>query len=376
MAIEVQNITKKFGEFYALNDIDLRIESGELFALLGPSGSGKTTLLRIIAGLEEPSDSKGSIMFDGESVESQKVRDRNVGFVFQHYALFRHMTVFENIAFGLRVRPRSTRPNKQVIHKKVMDLLHLIQLDTLSDRYPHQLSGGQRQRVALARALAVEPKVLLLDEPFGALDAKVRQELRSWLRRLHNEIHLTSVFVTHDQDEALELADRVAVMNAGKIEQLGTPDEVFHHPATEFVIHFLGTVNQFRGRLESGKLRIGSNEYFYEYEIDAFSSVKVENEIASVFVRPHDLVLTHNPQTKSSSIRANVVRIHSAGARVRVEMMTETNDLLVAEISHQELRDLHLESGELVFVTPRNLRIFGSNAVSIPTHSYAPRKAK
>ncbi len=377
MGIEVRNITKQFGSFYALNDVSLRIRSGELFALLGPSGSGKTTLLRIIAGLEAPSAPHGEILFGGENVEAQRVGDRGVGFVFQHYALFRHMSVFENIAFGLRIRPRSTRPSKAVIREKVMELLHLIQLDNLSDRLPHQLSGGQRQRVALARALAVEPKVLLLDEPFGALDAKVRQELRSWLRRLHDEIHLTSVFVTHDQDEALELADCVAVMNAGQIEQVGTPDDVFHNPATEFVMHFLGSVNQFRGRLESGKLQIGS----YEYDLDAFSSVKVDDELASVFVRPHDLVLSLLPEEGASSIRANVVRIHSAGARVRVEMQTETQDILVAEISHQEYSDLHLENGGDVFVTPRNLRVFGTSSapassISIPTKPFRPRKAK
>ncbi len=377
MGIEVRNITKQFGSFYALNDVSLRIRSGELFALLGPSGSGKTTLLRIIAGLEAPSGPDGEILFGGENVEAQRVGDRGVGFVFQHYALFRHMSVFENIAFGLRIRPRSTRPSKAVIREKVMELLHLIQLDNLADRLPHQLSGGQRQRVALARALAVEPKVLLLDEPFGALDAKVRQELRSWLRRLHDEIHLTSVFVTHDQDEALELADCVAVMNAGQIEQVGTPDDVFHNPATEFVMHFLGSVNQFRGRLESGKLQIGS----YEYDLDAFSSVKVDDELASVFVRPHDLALSLLPEEGASSIRASVVRIHSAGARVRVEMQTETQDVLVAEISHQEYSDLHLENGENVFVTPRNLRVFGTSSapvssISIPTKPFRPRKAK
>ena len=207
MGIEVKNITKQFGTFNALNDVSLHIQPGELFALLGPSGSGKTTLLRIIAGLEYPSGTSGEILFAGKNVESQQVGNRGVGFVFQHYARFRHMTVFDNIAFGLRIRPRSTRPGKAIIREKVMKLLRMVQLDNLADRYPHQLSGGQRQRVALARALAVEPRVLLLDEPFGALDAKVRQELRSWLRRLHDEIHLTSVFVTHDQDEALELAD-------------------------------------------------------------------------------------------------------------------------------------------------------------------------
>ena len=230
MGIEVRNITKTFGAFTALRDVSLSVATGELVALLGPSGSGKTTLLRIIAGLEEPDAGSGAILFHDEDVARRNVGSRQVGFVFQHYALFRHMNVFENVAFGLRVRPRRQRPGRNLVKYKVMRLLKLVQLESMANRYPHQLSGGQRQRVALARALAIEPKVLLLDEPFGALDARVRQELRQWLRRLHDEIHLTSVFVTHDQDEALELADRVLVMNEGRIEQIGTPDEVFHDP--------------------------------------------------------------------------------------------------------------------------------------------------
>src|SRR2546425_8309819 len=254
MSIEAQNITKKFGQFTALDNVSLEIPSGELVALLGPSGSGKTTLLRIIAGLEF-ADS-GTVLFDGEDTTDQTARDRRVGFVFQHYALFRHMTVFENIAFGLRVRPRSMRPSKEKIRAKVDELLKLIQLKNLAGRYPSQLSGGQRQRVALARALAVEPSVLLLDEPFGSLDAKVRQELRRWLRQLHDEIHITSVFVTHDQEEAMEVADRVVVMNEGRIEQLGSPDEVYNHPATPFVYNFLGNVNLFHGRVDDGKAYI------------------------------------------------------------------------------------------------------------------------
>src|SRR5688500_13992212 len=243
MGIEVQRVTKAFGSFVALNDISFAVADGELVALLGPSGCGKTTLLRIIAGLE--TSDAGSVLFDGNDVARRNARDRGVGFVFQHYALFRHMTVFENVAFGLRVRPRAERPADDEIGRRVKSLLELVQLDYLGDRYPSQLSGGQRQRVALARALAVEPKVLLLDEPFGALDAQVRQELRRWLRRLHEEIHLTSVFVTHDQDEALELANRVVVMSDGKIEQDGTPGEVVERPATSFVSNFLGNVNIF-----------------------------------------------------------------------------------------------------------------------------------
>ncbi|QIM53910.1 sulfate/molybdate ABC transporter ATP-binding protein [Hydrogenophaga crocea] len=240
MSINVQNIAKHFGNFHALDNISLDIESGELLALLGPSGCGKTTLLRIIAGLETAD--AGQIVISGEDSTHVHVRERNVGFVFQHYALFRHMTVADNVAFGLRVKPRGERPSEKQIRAKVQELLKLVQLDWLADRYPAQLSGGQRQRIALARALAVEPKVLLLDEPFGALDAQVRKELRRWLRRLHDELHVTSIFVTHDQEEALEVADRVVLMNRGRIEQVGSPREVWEHPATPFVARFLGGV--------------------------------------------------------------------------------------------------------------------------------------
>ena len=247
MSIAIRQLNKRFGKTVACDNLTLDIPSGELVALLGPSGCGKTTLLRIIAGLEVPD--AGSVLFHGEDATRTHVRERNVGFVFQHYALFGHMTIFENVAFGLRVRPRATRPTDAEIKRKVMELLGLVQLDWLADRYPHQLSGGQRQRIALARALAVEPKVLLLDEPFGALDAKVRKELRRWLRRLHDEVHVTSVFVTHDQDEAMEVADRVVVMNQGRIEQQGSPDEVYDAPASPFVLQFLGDVNLFHGRI-------------------------------------------------------------------------------------------------------------------------------
>ena len=247
MSIEVRNISKTFGAFKALDDVTLSLPKGELIALLGPSGCGKTTLLRIIAGLEH-ADS-GSITLSGRDATSKTVRERHVGFVFQHYALFKHMTVFDNVAFGLRVKPRAQRPNENVIREKVMRLLDLVQLAWVADRFPSQLSGGQRQRIALARALAVEPEVLLLDEPFGALDAKVRKELRRWLRHLHDDMHISSVFVTHDQEEALEVADRVVVMNHGKIEQIGSPDEVYSNPASPFVYQFLGNVNVFHSRL-------------------------------------------------------------------------------------------------------------------------------
>ena len=259
MSITIRNVTKTFGRFTALDHVDLDIPRGRLVALLGPSGSGKTTLLRVIAGLEI-ADS-GTVQFDGEDISDRSARERRVGFVFQHYALFRHMTVYENIAFGLRVRPRGTRPTAQRIRERVGELLDLIQLGNQATRYPSQLSGGQRQRVALARALAVEPSVLLLDEPFGALDAKVRLELRRWLRQLHDEVGVTSVFVTHDQDEALEVADQVAVMNRGRIEQVGTPDEVYNRPATSFVYNFLGNVNLFHGRVENGMARIDQRGY-------------------------------------------------------------------------------------------------------------------
>lgn len=354
MSIEVRNITKTFGSFTALNDVSLRVESGELVALLGPSGSGKTTLLRVIAGLEEPDAGSGSILFDEEDVARRRVGDRQVGFVFQHYALFRHMTVFENVAFGLRVRPRRFRPSLLRIRAKVRSLLRLVQLDAMSDRYPHQLSGGQRQRVALARALAVEPRVLLLDEPFGALDAKVRQELRQWLRRLHSEIAFTSVFVTHDQDEALEVADRVAVMNAGKIDQLGTPDEVFHHPNTEFVMNFLGNVNQFHGRLEGGKVRFASMEF------ETPDRPAGASETATVFVRPHDLEIA-NVQNGHPSFKATVARINSAGSSVRLELIAGSGEHLAAELSHERFRCLQIEPGSVVYVTPRTIRVFGDD---------------
>ncbi len=259
MSITVKNLTKSFGNFTALKDINLTVESGELVALLGPSGSGKTTLLRIISGLETADAGSGAVLFDKQDVTSSDVGKRGVGFVFQHYALFKHMSVFENVAFGLRVRPWRHRPSKADIKAKVLELLRLVQLDRFVDRYPSQLSGGQRQRVALARALAVEPKVLLLDEPFGALDAKVRRELRRWLRKLHDEIHITSVFVTHDQEEALEVADRVAVMNNGQIEQIGTPQDVYDRPASKFVYNFLGNVNLFKGRIAHGEIQIGDS---------------------------------------------------------------------------------------------------------------------
>ena len=354
MSIEVCNISKTFGSFKALDDVSLSVQSSELLALLGPSGSGKTTLLRIIAGLEPPDQGSGVIRFHNTDVRQQRVNDRGVGFVFQHYALFRHMTVFENVAFGLRVRPRKNRPTRQEIKDRVMELLLMVQLDGLVGRFPHQLSGGQRQRVALARALAVKPRVLLFDEPFGALDAKVRQELRRWLRRLHDEIHVTSVFVTHDQDEALEVADRIVVMNKGRIEQIGSPDEVFHNPQSEFVMHFLGDVNAFHGRMDAGSLRLGALELPYP------DNMKPMNGNARIFIRPFDVTL--DSQTHGlPSIEAQVIRVHAAGPLVRVELCTENNQRLISEISQERFSTMKLLPGGKVFVRLRHIRVFADS---------------
>lgn len=351
MSIDIQNISKSFGSFKALDNVSLSVKTSELLALLGPSGSGKTTLLRIMAGLEPPDIGNGYIRFHDTDVSQQRVSDRGVGFVFQHYALFRHLTVFENVAFGLRVRPRKERPSKKEIRESVMELLHLVQLDGMASRFPGQLSGGQRQRVALARALAVKPKVLLLDEPFGALDAKVRQELRRWLRRLHEEIHVTSVFVTHDQDEALEVADRIVVMNKGKIEQLGSPDEVFHNPQSEFVMHFLGEVNAFHGRVDSGSLKLGALELPCSEEMLA-----VDGD-AKIYIRPFDVTL--DTQTHGlPAIEAEILRVHAAGPLVRVELMTNTNQRLVSEISQERFATMGLIPGGKVFVRLRHIRVF------------------
>jgi sulfate transport system ATP-binding protein len=360
MSIEVRGISKTFGAFKALDDVSLQVVDGELLALLGPSGSGKTTLLRIIAGLDQPDrvpgGSGGTILFHEEDVGGRHVGDRGVGFVFQHYALFKHMTVFENVAFGLRVKRRRDRPSKAAIATRVTELLRLVQLEVLAGRYPHQLSGGQRQRIALARALAVEPRVLLLDEPFGALDARVRKDLRAWLRRLHDELHVTSIFVTHDQDEALEVADRVVVMNQGRVEQIGTPDEVFHHPSTEFVMHFLGDVNSFHGRVGAGTVRFGTLELPFPEQRQQIVGD------ARVFIRPHDVTI----DTKTdglSALEARVVRIHSAGPVVRVDLVTSADQSLVSEVSQERFATMRLELGSIVYVRPRHIRVFSASSV-------------
>jgi sulfate/thiosulfate transport system ATP-binding protein len=352
MGIEVRNVSKTFGAITVVNDVSFKVGGGELFALLGPSGCGKTTLLRIIAGLEVPDS--GSVLLEGEDATGWNARDRAVGFVFQHYALFRHMTVFENVAFGLRVRPRNRRPSEESISRTVHELLTLVQLDYLADRYPSQLSGGQRQRVALARALAVQPKVLLLDEPFGALDASVRRELRRWLRQLHEEIRLTSVFVTHDQEEAFELADRVVIMNHGKVEQEGASHEVLEDPATPFVMGFLGDVNRFHGRVQAGKGLFGP------LTIDHPSGVEQDDGVArpaSAYARPHELTLGRTES--GGGLWATVQHVNIAGALVKLELKTKDGDQpMRLELPREEHQRLDVQPGERVYVTPRKLRVF------------------
>ncbi len=350
MSIEVRNLRKAFGNFVALDNVSLDVPGGELVALLGPSGSGKTTLLRIIAGLE-PAD-QGVIRFEGEDATDQPVRERQVGFVFQHYALFRHMSVFENIAFGLRVRPRAVRPSDEEIKDTVMGLLRLVQLEALGRRRPSELSGGQRQRVALARALAVKPKVLLLDEPFGALDAKVRKELRRWLRRLHEEVHVTSVFVTHDQEEALEVSDRVVIMNEGRVEQSGTPEEVYEHPATPFVYGFLGDVNLFHGRIDRGLVKVGGSE------LEAPEWAEARDQAGVAYVRTYDVELTPSASGKSS-IEAIVRHVRAFGPVVRLELdRTEDGSSIEAHIPRAHYEQLGVSKGQRVFVSPTSVRVF------------------
>ena len=346
MSIEVRHLYKRFGQTVVCDDLNLTMPSGELVALLGPSGSGKTTLLRIIAGLEVPDS--GSVHFHGEDATGTDVRERQVGFVFQHYALFGHMTIFENVAFGLRVRPRGRRPAEGEVKAKVTDLLKLVQLDWLADRYPSQLSGGQRQRIALARALAVEPQVLLLDEPFGALDAKVRKDLRRWLRRLHDEMHITSVFVTHDQEEAMEVADRVVVMNQGRIEQEGAPDQVYDHPATPFVLQFLGDVNLFHARLGH-----------------APGGAEAAGEVS--YVRPHELQVLGEPA--EGSIAATLSQALTVGPQTRLEFQRADDggyiDVELPRAEYQRLRDrLGLKAGSAVHLKPRRVTRFAEHGAA------------
>lgn len=350
MSIEVQNISKKFAGFTALDNINLDIHSGELLALLGPSGCGKTTLLRIIAGLEK-ADS-GKIIFNGQDSTDTHVSKRQIGFVFQHYALFRHMTVFDNIAFGLNVKPRKDRPSQEAIREKVMALLKMVQLDWLANAYPSQLSGGQRQRIALARSLAVEPQVLLLDEPFGALDAKVRKDLRRWLRQLHDDINLTSIFVTHDQEEALEVSDRVVVMNHGKIEQVGSPDEIYDTPASPFVTQFLGDVNLFHGRIQDKHFTSGD----FRHEISQHSAHFTGAE-AIAYIRPHDIEISLDATNALG--HGQIEHIHSIGPIVRVEIARDGQDENIEVVLTKErYRSLGLMPGDNVYVKARKVAVF------------------
>jgi sulfate transport system ATP-binding protein len=345
MSISIQKVSRRFGSFQALDDVTLEVPSGSLTALLGPSGSGKTTLLRIVAGLE--SADTGSVLFQEEDVTETSARDRGVGFVFQHYALFRHMPVFENVAFGLRVRKVS---GDEVRHR-VMELLKMVRLEGLGNRFPTELSGGQRQRVALARALAVRPKLLLLDEPFGALDAKVRQELRTWLRKLHEEMNVTTVFVTHDQEEAFEMADQVVVMNHGRIEQIGTPQAVFDRPATSFVMDFLGNVNVFHGRVQSGRVTLGPFNLSYDdYQHD-------EPREATAYVRPHELDIDRSPSF--SSLPGKIKQINPAGSVLKVRVAVEEFGVeLNIDVSHDRARSLNLKLNDAVYVHPSSVRVF------------------
>jgi sulfate transport system ATP-binding protein len=345
MSITATSITKTFGRYTALDHVDLRVPSGKLVALLGPSGSGKTTMLRIIAGLEFADPGSGRIEFNGEDVTQVPAGKRGVGFVFQHYALFRHMTVFDNIAFGLRVRARRERPAESAISERVRDLLKLVQLDHLEKRFPSQLSGGQRQRVALARALAVQPKVLLLDEPFGALDAKVRKDLRRWLRQFHDEIHLTTVFVTHDQEEALEIADEVVIMNQARVEQVGSPQEVYDRPASPFVYKFLGNVNVLR-------------------DVEAWGAtgpIHDNGRLAAdglVYVRPHEIEVVN--QVPSEPGVPGILRyVHTAGSQARLSLeLLNTREHVEAEISRAELAGLAVKLNEVVLLRLRPTHTF------------------
>ena len=345
MKIALHEVTRRFGAFTALDNVNLDIHSGELVALLGPSGSGKTTLLRIIAGLDWPN--QGEVHFDGEDALSRSVGERNVGFVFQNYALFRHMTVFENVAFGLRARPRRLRPTEAAIRARVNQLLELVQLGPLGQRLPNQLSGGQRQRIALARALAIEPRILLLDEPFGALDAKVRKELRQWLRSLHSEIHVTSIFVTHDQEEALEVANRVVVMDKGRIEQIGTPGDVYDNPATAFVHGFIGESIVLPVEVTGGSVRLGGRPLNIAADGAASGASKL-------FVRRHDMQIG---PAGTGSLEGAVRHVRSFGPIQRAEIALSGGEgKTVIEIDAP--RDRELQAGEIIGLQPRRYRIF------------------
>jgi sulfate transport system ATP-binding protein len=352
MSITAQNVTKRFGDFVALDNVTVECPAGELVALLGPSGSGKTTLLRVIAGLEIPDS--GTVLFREDDITQHSARDRNVGFVFQHYALFRHMTVFENVAFGLRVR----KWPEQRVRERVKELLHLVRLEEKASLYPANLSGGQKQRIALVRALAPEPKVLLLDEPFGALDAKVRAELRDWLRRFHDEIHVTSIFVTHDQEEAFEVSDRVVVLNKGRVEQEGTPIAVFEHPANEFVMDFLGNVNKLPVRVEGGRALLGETG---SVELPAKVFSASENGRTDAYIRPHELDISRTADG-GNCLLGRIVHINPAGSVVKVRLLAEDFGLMInVDITPDRYRTLALKPNETVYVTPKTATFFDTD---------------
>jgi sulfate/thiosulfate transport system ATP-binding protein len=359
MKVDIRNLSRSFGATRVLKDVSLDIHEGELCALLGPSGSGKTTLLRIIAGLDFPD--QGAVLFDGEDVVNRSARDRKVGLVFQHYALFRHMTVFENIAFGLNIRPRRTRPATAEIRRRVTELLELVQLGEYGPRYPDQLSGGQRQRVALARALAIEPRILLLDEPFGALDARVRKEMRKWLRELQQKIRLTSVFVTHDQDEALELADRVAVMEQGELVQVGSPHEVYDHPGSPFVYDFLGGANRVRCRIAGGRIFVGDDV--------AGQAAAPDDDDATLYVRAHDFEVL--PPGRDTGLRGTVERVGLTGGLAHLEVRLARGETIEVQLPRWALGP-GIVVGQLVRLQPRHFGVFGSRGGSASGTTPAP----
>ncbi len=377
MQILLDQVSKNYRDCSALKNISLIVEEGELVAVIGPSGSGKSSLLKIIAGLEDPS--QGQIHINSKNVTKLPPKDRNIGFVFQHYALFKHMTVFENIAFGYRVRERKNRLSDQEIEIKVNNLLKLVQLETLYDRYPNELSGGQKQRVALARALAVEPKILLLDEPFAALDAKLKLELRRWLRKLQKQTNITIILVTHDQEEALDIADRVMILNQGHIEQIGTPQKIYHEPINSFVYNFLGHYNVFNAvKDNSGKIVILSKEasniitkekWYHKHKIvsniaSVFSSNKSEvinnleiKEYFEVFVRPHDIEISNKPKGPEY-IESTITHINLAAPLVKLELESPKYELIQAEISHEIFKNLDLEKGNIVYLKAKQFTMF------------------
>jgi len=349
MSITIQNLNKHFGAFHALKNINLNVPTGKLVSLLGPSGCGKTTLLRIIAGLENADG--GNILFDGQDVTAKHVRERKVGFVFQHYALFRHMNVFDNVAFGLTVLPKSERPSKEQIRTKVEELLKLVQLSHLAKSYPHQLSGGQRQRIALARALAVEPKLLLLDEPFGALDAKVRKELRTWLRDIHHELGITSILVTHDQEEALEVSDQIVVMNHGRIEQVGNAASLYRQPNNAFVTEFLGNTDAFEGRIEKGEWRYG------EFAWPLNRQYRWQEQHAVGYIRPHEW----ETNAQNPMLAGTIANIHVSGALTHLTLTLPEGRQVHVDFATSETGRLNLHIGCELKLSPRQVYVFGQS---------------